>query len=148
MSMGMREPTSTIQHAPAHAPFHTGGWGHVYMVGIGGCGMSGLARFLRSLGAQISGSDVAPSPATESLIADGFDVRFAQDEGEIPDGCDTLIASAAIKPGHAEVMRAEERGLRVMSYAEALGQCMIGRTASPSRARTGNPPPRGCSGTS
>lgn len=124
----MREPTSTIQQNPSYAPFHTGGWGTVYLVGIGGCGMSGLARFLRSLGAQVSGSDVSPTKVTDALIADGFDVRFTQDAGEVPEGCDTLIASAAIKPGHAEVMRAEERGLRVMSYAEALGACMNGRT--------------------
>jgi len=123
----MREPTSTSRSAVSDAESATD-WGSVYLVGIGGCGMSGLARYLRSIGAEVSGSDMARSPATEALLDEGFEVSFEQDAGAVPEGCDCVIASAAIRPGHAEVMRAEERGLRVMSYAEALGRCMTGRT--------------------
>ena len=123
----MREPSATIRTTPSSAT-KAEAWGSVYLVGIGGCGMSGLARYLRALGADVSGSDMTRSRVTEALLDEGIDVRFEQDAGEVPEGCNTVIASAAIKPGHAEIMRAEHRGLRVLSYAEALGLCMLGKT--------------------
>lgn len=107
--------------------FDVGG-SHVYLVGIGGCGMSGLARLLRSRGAIVSGSDSTPSDVTEALELEGIAVGFEQTGERIPERCDLMIASAAIKPDNAQWMEAERRGVRVMLYAEALGACMIGRT--------------------
>jgi UDP-N-acetylmuramate--alanine ligase len=101
---------------------------HVYMIGIGGCGMSGLARMLRARGAAISGSDVAPSLATDALEAESIGVGFDQQSGQLPDSCELVIASAAIKPDHPQMLEAERRGIPTMTYAEALGRCMVGRT--------------------
>jgi len=53
----MREPNATTR-TETRSPNETARWGAVYMVGIGGCGMSGLARMLRSLGASVSGSEM------------------------------------------------------------------------------------------
>ncbi|MCG3122568.1 MAG: UDP-N-acetylmuramate--L-alanine ligase [Phycisphaerales bacterium] len=100
-----------------------------YMIGIGGCGMSGLARLLKSHGAAVTGSDMSPSEATSALEADGIAVGFDQSTGWLPEACDMIVASAAIKPDHPQLMEAIRRGVPVLTYAEALGQCMLGRTA-------------------
>ncbi|MBX3357037.1 MAG: UDP-N-acetylmuramate--L-alanine ligase [Phycisphaeraceae bacterium] len=99
---------------------------HAYLIGIGGCGMCGLARMLRSRGANISGSDMYPSEFTQALIADGVDVGFDQSRQWLPDDADLVIASAAIKPDHPQLLEAERRGIPHLSYAEALGRCMTG----------------------
>lgn len=99
-----------------------------YLIGIGGCGMSGLARLLKSHGATVTGSDMSASDATRALDADGIRVTFDQSTGTLPDSCDLVIASAAIKPDHPQMIEATRRGLAALSYAEALGQCMLGRT--------------------
>lgn len=117
----------------------------IYMIGIGGCGMCGLARLLRSASAdgtsagskparptpRVSGSDLSRSAFTDALERDGFGVVFDQSgegAGSIPDDCDLVIASAAIKPDHPQVLAAERRGIPVLTYAEALGRCMLDRT--------------------
>jgi UDP-N-acetylmuramate--alanine ligase len=104
----------------------------MYMIGIGGCGMSGLARLLRARGARVTGSDSGESLFTAGLAADGFQVAFDQAREWLPGtgggGCDLVIASAAIKPDHPQMLEAARRGVPVLTYAEALGRCMIGRT--------------------
>jgi len=100
----------------------------VYLIGIGGSGMSGLARMLRARGAIVSGSDSSPSSTTDALIAAQFEVGFEQTHPWLPEACDLVVASAAIKPTHPQLLEAERRGISVLSYAEALGTCMLGRT--------------------
>lgn len=99
-----------------------------YLVGIGGCGMSGLARMLRSRGAEVSGSDAYPSSFTKALGSEGIAVGFDQGAGSMPDEVDLVIASAAIKPDNPQLVDAVNRGVTVMTYAEALGKCMLGKT--------------------
>ena len=101
---------------------------HVYMIGIGGCGMSGLARLLVTHGAIVSGSDMAPSDETSFLQSQGIHVEFEQAKGQLPRRCDLVVHSAAIKPEHPEMMETERRSIPSLVYAEALGKCMIGRT--------------------
>jgi len=101
---------------------------NLYFVGIGGCGMSGLARMLLARGAECSGSDQTASELTEALKRDGVAVGFDQESGTLPDECDLVIASAAIRPDHPQLLEAQRRGLTVMHYAEALGRLMLGRT--------------------
>jgi UDP-N-acetylmuramate--alanine ligase len=99
----------------------------IYMLGIGGCGMAGLARMLRSAGAEVAGSDMCATETIDALTAEGIAVDLDQ-SGRLPEGTQLVIASAAIRPDHAQVLDAERRGLPVLSYAEALGRCMDGRT--------------------
>ncbi len=101
---------------------------HVYLIGIGGCGMSGLARMVRARGGMVSGSDTGQSSYTEGLERDGIPVGFEQATGVLPSRCDLVIASAAIKPDHAQLLEAQNRGVQTLSYAEALGRCMVGCT--------------------
>lgn len=102
---------------------------HVYFVGIGGCGMCGLARMLRARGAEVSGSDMAPSETTEALVEEGIAVSFQQNAGALPEACDLMVASAAIRADHPELLAAQRRGVPVVPYAEALGLAQEGRTA-------------------
>jgi len=103
---------------------------NIYFVGIGGCGMSGLAKMLKSRGANSLGSDRVPSPFTEDLEQNSrITVQFdTQDSGDLPEDCDLVIHSAAIAPSHPQLATAVQRGLPVISYAEALGKLMLGRT--------------------
>lgn len=101
---------------------------HVYLIGIGGSGMSGLARMLRGRGAAVSGSDRESSQATAALADEGIAIGYDQTAASLPEACDIVIASAAVRPDHPQMLEAARRGVETMSYAEALGHCMIGRT--------------------
>ncbi len=116
-----------VQRPATAEPAFTGR--HCWFVGIGGCGMSGLARMLAARGAHCAGSDRSPGPVTESLAADGIPVSFQQSEGVLPEACDLVVASAAVPPDHPELLAAQRRSIPVLSYAEALGLAQEGRTA-------------------
>lgn len=120
-------PNSGASSNPASKRFEVAGK-RCYLLGIGGCGMSALARMLAARGAFVAGSDAYPSPVTEGLAHEGMKVEFNQSSGEIPEDAQLIIASAAIKADHPQLAAAMNRGLPVLTYAEALGQCMLGRT--------------------
>jgi len=100
----------------------------VHFVGIGGCGMSGLARLARAFGARCTGSDMHRSPTVEALEAEGVAVDLEQTADTLPPDCDLLVISAAVKSDHPQVIAARERGLPILKYAQLLGRLMIGRT--------------------
>jgi len=98
------------------------------MTGIGGVGMSGVARMLLHEGVSVSGSDLAQSPLLDTLAGMGACVHVGQAAGNIPAGADMLIISAAIGQDNPEVVEAGRRGLEVIKYAEALGLLMREKT--------------------
>ena len=100
----------------------------LHFVGIGGCGLSGLAQLLHRRGALCSGSDNVPSELTGTLQAEGIAVSHQQTAQSVPDPCDMVIASAAIKPDHAELAAARRRGIEVLTYAQALGRVQARHT--------------------
>lgn len=100
----------------------------IHFVGIGGCGMSGLARIVQAEGAMCSGTDMTESEVTRKLMEGGIDVGFEQTGESVPAGVDMLVVSAAITEAHPEVMAARARGIRVVKYAQLLGGLMYGRT--------------------
>jgi len=102
---------------------------HVYMIGVGGSGMQGMARLLAGRGAIVRGSDQSSSNATAALVGEGVTIDLDQSRQWLPEDCDLVIASAAIRPEHPQVLAAMDRGIAVLSYAEALGRCMLHRTA-------------------
>jgi UDP-N-acetylmuramate--alanine ligase len=99
-----------------------------YMLGIGGCGMSGLARVLDARRLTVRGSDSTPSPTTEALALARIRVAFDETAETLPEDADVVIASAAIKPDHPQVLEAQRRGTPVHTYAEALGMTMGAHT--------------------
>lgn len=98
------------------------------MLGIGGCGMSGLARVLDARHLTVRGSDSTPSPTTEALSLAEIPVGFNESGEALPEDADVVIASAAIKPDHPQILEAQRRGVAVHTYAEALGMTMAAHT--------------------
>jgi UDP-N-acetylmuramate--alanine ligase len=99
----------------------------LHFVGIGGCGMSGLARMAAKQGAACTGTDMNESNTIATLRGDGIDVSMDQTGAALPDELDMLVISAAIKPTHPEVVEATRRGAQVVKYAQLLGRLMVGR---------------------
>ncbi len=100
----------------------------IHFVGIGGCGLSGLARMLKTQGATCTGSDGVPTDLTAALQAEGISISVEQSAESLPADCDLVIASAAISPDHPQRLAAHQRNIPVLSYAEALGIVQALRT--------------------
>jgi UDP-N-acetylmuramate--alanine ligase len=103
--------------------------GRVHFTGIGGAGMSGIARIMLTRGISVSGSDAMPSAMLDDLHAQGALVHVghaAANLGDLGPG-DTLVLSSAIRPDNPELAEATRRGLRVMHRAAALASVMAGR---------------------
>ena len=100
--------------------------GRVHFVGIGGAGMSGIARIMLARGTQVSGSDSAASAALDELAALGARVHTGHAAGQLGDA-DTVVVSSAIRESNPELAEARRRGLRVLHRAAALAALMSGR---------------------
>jgi len=96
----------------------------LHFVGIGGCGMSGLAGLLLRRGTCVSGSDACDSAALRQLGAAGARLATTQGAHAIPPDAEIVVASAAIPSEHPEIAEAHCRGLPVVKYAELLGAVM------------------------
>ena len=99
--------------------------GNVHIVGIGGAGMSGLARVLMARGVSVSGSDAKESRRLAAVRALGARVRVGHDADIMCDEngeciVDTVVHSTAVGPANVELVYAREHGLRVLSRAELL----------------------------
>lgn len=92
----------------------------VHMVGIGGVGVSGLARMLARRGYQVSGSDISDSPIVRDLRAEGISVAIGHTAENVGDA-DLVVITAALKPDNPELVEAERRGIRVVKRAAVLG---------------------------
>jgi UDP-N-acetylmuramate--alanine ligase len=100
--------------------------GRVHFVGIGGAGMSGIARILLARGVTVSGSDVKDSTMLAALRALGARIYVGHQAGNVVD-VDTVVVSSAIRPTNPELVEAGARGLRVLPRAAALAAVMAGR---------------------
>jgi len=100
--------------------------GAVHLIGVGGVGMSGLARLLLTRGIPVSGSELREWPALAGLRALGGTVHMTH-RPENLDGVDTVVYSSAIPADHVELVEARRRGLRVLHRSEALAAAMTGR---------------------
>jgi UDP-N-acetylmuramate--alanine ligase len=110
------------------APVPVAELGRVHFTGIGGAGMSGIARILIARGVKVSGSDAAPSDLLTALAELGAEVYVGHAAANV-DGADTLVMTpSAIRPDNPEVAEAHRRGLRVMVRAAVLASIMLGRT--------------------
>jgi len=98
----------------------------VHMIGIGGAGMSSLARYFRDAGARVTGSDAHASPLLERLARDGFGVTHTQDGRNVEDGVDFAVRTAAAAPENPEVRACGRKGIELLKYSEALGRAMNG----------------------
>ena len=102
------------------------GESHIHFIGIGGIGMSGIARMLLSEGKTISGSDRVKTSVTQSLDAAGARIDYEQ-AGRLPESADLVVISAAIKQDNPELVEARRRDINVQKYARVLGRLMAER---------------------
>ncbi|MEV0394349.1 UDP-N-acetylmuramate--L-alanine ligase [Polymorphospora rubra] len=100
--------------------------GAIHLIGVGGVGMSGLARLLLTRGMVVSGSELREWPALAALRALGGTIHMSHVESNL-DGVDTVVYSTAIPQDHLELVEARRRGLRVLHRSEALAATMTGR---------------------
>ncbi len=104
----------------------------VHMVGIGGAGMSGIARILLDRGGLVSGSDAKESRGVRALRARGAVIRIGHDASSLdllPGGATAVITThAAIPKTNPELVEARRRGIPVVLRPAVLAQLMAGRT--------------------
>lgn len=100
--------------------------GHVHFVGIGGSGMSGIARLMKRRGLVVSGSDRERNYSTDALVAEGIQVFIGHDAAHV-DGVDTLVVTSALWPDNPELVRAIERGIPVLHRSQALAWLTRGK---------------------
>ncbi|RFA11157.1 UDP-N-acetylmuramate--L-alanine ligase [Subtercola boreus] len=93
--------------------------GAVHFVGIGGAGMSGIARLFLAAGVTVTGSDRTDSKTAEKLRALGATVHVGHDAANLGDA-DTLVVTSALWPDNPELVLAQQRGLPVLHRSQAL----------------------------
>lgn len=102
----------------------------VHLVGIGGAGMSGIARILLDRGLAVSGSDAKESPTLMTLRAQGAEIAVGQSADNLDllgrDGPSAVVVSSAIREDNPELAAARERGLTVLHRSAALAALMAG----------------------
>ncbi|MGW0802937.1 UDP-N-acetylmuramate--L-alanine ligase [Nonomuraea sp. NPDC002799] len=102
--------------------------GRVHFIGVGGAGMSGIARILLKRGVRVSGSDARSSELITELRELGATVHIGHAASHIRD-VDTVVVSTAIRDSNPELGEALKQGLRIIPRAAALASVMAGRTA-------------------
>lgn len=96
----------------------------VHFIGIGGAGMSGIARVLARQGVYVTGSDLRESSVLEALRAEGGIHAVAGHAASNLNGATLVVASAAVKKDNPEIIAARDKGVPVVSRAEMLGRLM------------------------
>lgn len=96
---------------------------HIFFCGIGGIGMSGLAKILIENGYKVSGSDVTKPSIVDSLINLGATFYLDQKESNLA-AADVFVYSAAIPKDNPEFLEAKNRNLKMISRSELLGDLM------------------------
>lgn len=94
---------------------------NIYFVGIGGIGMSAIARYFQKLGKKIYGYDRTETPLTKALAEEGIEIHYQDDVKHIPQGIDLVIYTPAIPAGHKELNYFIDNDYAVMKRSEILG---------------------------
>ena len=101
--------------------------GRVHFVGIGGAGLSGIARLMHAQGIVVSGSDAGDSTVVAALRAEGMTVHLGHDAAHL-DGVDTVIATTAVREDNPEIVASRQRGLRLWPRSAGLQSVLLGRS--------------------
>lgn len=98
-----------------------------YFLGIGGIGMSALARFFHRRGDTVSGYDRTPSPLTDELRAEGIDIHFDDNPDLIPAQVDLAVYTPAVPAETLEFQSLVARGVRMKKRSQVLGEVTRGK---------------------
>ncbi|MBU1131290.1 UDP-N-acetylmuramate--L-alanine ligase [Patescibacteria group bacterium] len=94
----------------------------IHFIGIGGIGVSAIAKMMLKLGKKVSGSDVCRSEIINKLVSAGAKVNFVHQASNLSDDVDLAVYSVAVPNDNPERLQAEELNIPQMSYGEFLGQ--------------------------
>lgn len=97
-----------------------------HLIGIGGIGVSGVARLLHARGLRVQGSDVRESQITTALRGEGIAVTIGHHARNV-EGVDTVVVSTAIPEGNPELVAAKANGVRILHRSQALGALLADR---------------------
>ncbi|MDZ4763042.1 MAG: UDP-N-acetylmuramate--L-alanine ligase [Chloroflexota bacterium] len=101
---------------------------HLHFIGIGGAGLSAIARILLLRGVRVSGSDRTPNALTDALARDGATI-YTGHRAENIDGADAVIVTSAAASDHVEIAAARTHGIPVYTRADIIADVMAGQTA-------------------
>ncbi|MBL7070692.1 MAG: UDP-N-acetylmuramate--L-alanine ligase [Candidatus Omnitrophica bacterium] len=93
----------------------------IHFVGIGGIGMSGIARILKRRGYEVTGSDTKENSIIKEMKAEGIRCRIGHDSGNL-EGCDLVVYSSSIPGDNAELESARKTGIPVIHRADMLSK--------------------------
>ena len=95
----------------------------IHFIGIGGIGVSALAKYYLKKSHKVSGSDLVSSEITEALKKEGAKIRTGKHFAKnLPENTDLVIYSPAVQPDNPELKEAKKRKIKIQSYPEALGE--------------------------
>jgi UDP-N-acetylmuramate--alanine ligase len=100
--------------------------GRVFFIGIGGAGLSAIARLMAQQGITVSGSDASDSAVLVALRSEGITCHVGHDPAHLAD-VDTVIATTAVREDNVEIVEAQRRGLRLWPRSAGLRSVMEGR---------------------
>lgn len=98
----------------------------IFFIGIGGIGMSGLARLLKAKGKEVSGSDSASSSTTDELEEEEIGITIGHNSHHLEEDTELVVYSEAIPETNVELVKARELGIPTLTYFEALGEVTEG----------------------
>ncbi|RYG51288.1 MAG: UDP-N-acetylmuramate--L-alanine ligase [Chitinophagaceae bacterium] len=92
----------------------------VYFIGIGGIGMSAIARFFHSKGVKVSGYDKTPTPLTKELEALGIPIHYEEDLSLVNENADLVVYTPAIPATHKELLYYQQKGQKIVKRSDVL----------------------------
>lgn len=99
---------------------HNEGLNSLYFIGIGGIGMSAIARYFNSKGVSISGYDKTPTALTQQLEAEGIHIHYEENVSLIPKEVDLVVYTPAIPANHAELQFYQNNNYKVVKRSDVL----------------------------
>jgi UDP-N-acetylmuramate--alanine ligase len=102
---------------------------HIYFIGIGGIGMSAIARYYNAKGFKVSGYDKTPSPLTHALEAEGIEVHYEDNIDFVPKDPETtlVVYTPAVPKDMGELTYVQKNGYRVIKRSRMLGEISAGQ---------------------
>ena len=92
----------------------------VYFIGIGGIGMSAIARYFLSLGVKVSGYDKTETALTKELASEGAAIHYSEDIAVIPKDVSLVVYTPAVPKEHAELVYYQTNGYKVVKRSDVL----------------------------
>jgi UDP-N-acetylmuramate--alanine ligase len=93
----------------------------VYFLGIGGIGMSALARYFNEKGVKVSGYDKTETPLTNKLIAEGIQIHFVDDVNLADKNAEIVVYTPAVPANHAELNFYKDNNYNLLKRSDVLG---------------------------